>query len=101
MALAERMMQRAIQICPHLVPKGTGIEALQVIRHQIGFRPVREGGPRIEREVINDPTLGVLNIVHCYGAGRFGFQASYGMADLAVEILERCLHKEDYSTVSK
>ena len=87
MALAERMMHRAIQICPHLVPQGSGIEALQVIRHQVGLRPVREGGPRIEREIISDPDLGWLDVVHCYGAGGFGFQASYGMANSAIELL--------------
>lgn len=93
MDVAQRLMSRAIKICPHLVPEGHGIESLRVIRHQVGFRPVREGGPRIEQEDIPDPELGVLRVVHCYGAGGFGFQSSYGMADLAVEITEKLLNE--------
>jgi hypothetical protein len=94
MALAERMMSHAIEICPHLVPKGSGIEALQVIRHQVGLRPVREGGPRIERETIADDDLGDLNVVHSYGAGGFGYQCSYGMADLVVKIVKSSLERK-------
>ena len=89
MALAERMMRRAIQVCPHLVPEGSGIEALHVIRHQVGLRPVREGGPRIEPETIKDDELGSLNVVHSYGAGGFGYQCSYGMADMVVKHVKK------------
>src|SRR6187549_3115232 len=58
MDLAERIMKRAIAIRPELVPPGCGIEALRVIRHQVGLRPVREGGPRVEIEMMHDPELG-------------------------------------------
>lgn len=85
--LAVRIMKRAIMICPNLVPPGSGIEALRVVRHQVGFRPFREGGPRIERDVIHDEKEGVLNIVHSYGAHSYGFQASYGMANLVVKLV--------------
>lgn len=86
--LAARIMKRAIMICPELVPPGSGIEALRVVRHQVGFRPFREGGPRIERDVIHDEKEGTLNIVHSYGANSYGFQASYGMADQVVRLAE-------------
>ncbi|KAB5584976.1 hypothetical protein GE09DRAFT_1209614 [Coniochaeta sp. 2T2.1] len=87
MALAERVMKRTIQICPHLVPEGAGIEALRVIRHQVGLRPVRAGGPRIELETLDEAGEGKLRVVHCYGAGGFGFQSSYGMANKAVALV--------------
>jgi D-amino-acid oxidase len=88
MALAERIMKRSIKVCPHLVPPGCGIEALRVIRHQVGLRPLRLGGPRIEKEVLQDRVLGKLNVVHCYGAGGFGFQSSYGMAGKAARLVD-------------
>jgi hypothetical protein len=91
MALAERIMKRAVQICPQLVPKGSGIEALRVIRHQVGLRPVRHGGPRIESEVLYNDKLGKIHVVHCYGAGGFGFQSSYGMANKAVRLVGQVL----------
>ncbi|KAB5578122.1 FAD dependent oxidoreductase, partial [Coniochaeta sp. 2T2.1] len=83
MALAERLMKRAIQICPQLVPEGAGIEALRVIRHQVGLRPVRSAGHR--------QSWGKLRVVHCYGAGGFGFQSSYGMANKAVALVGETL----------
>jgi D-amino-acid oxidase len=94
MALAERIMRRAIQICPHLVPKGSGIEALQVVRHQVGLRPGREGGPRVEAETITDDELGKLHVVHSYGAAGFGYQCSYGMANLVVDLVKRSIEEQ-------
>lgn len=91
MALAKRIMERAIKICPQLVPEGAGIEALRVIRHQVGLRPVRQGGPRVESEVLQDEGSGNLRVVHCYGSGGFGFQASYGMANKAVKLVVEAL----------
>ena len=76
MELSKRIMQRAIQLCPHLVKPGEGIEGLDVIHHSVGLRPVRTGGPRIEWETLP----GNLQVVHSYGAGSFGFQSSWGMA---------------------
>ena len=91
MALAERIMQRSVKVCPGLVPPGAGAEALRVIRHQVGLRPVRVGGPRIESQVYQHPEHGALNVVHCYGAGGFGFQSSYGMAGKALQLVNESL----------
>ncbi|ORY16130.1 D-amino-acid oxidase [Clohesyomyces aquaticus] len=83
--LAIRIMKRAVQLCPQLTG-GKGIEHLDVIRHAVGLRPVREGGTRIEKEVKD----GVW-IVHNYGAGGAGYQSSYGCAKAAVELVEEAL----------
>lgn len=81
--LAVRIMKRAIQVCPDLTG-GKGIEHLDVIRHGVGLRPVREGGTRIEKERIN----GVW-VVHNYGAGGAGYQSSYGCAEETVNLVEQ------------
>lgn len=83
--LAIRIMKRAVRLCPQLTG-GKGIEHLDVIRHAVGLRPVREGGTRIEKEHHN----GVW-IVHNYGAGGAGYQSSYGCAKAAVELVEDAL----------
>jgi len=80
--LAIRIMKRCVDLCPALTG-GKGIEALSVIRHGVGLRPLREGGPRIDKEQIN----GVW-VVHCYGHGGYGYQASYGSAYAAVKLVE-------------
>jgi D-amino-acid oxidase len=88
-------MKRAIKVCPRLVPEGAGIEALRVIRHQVGLRPVRHGGPRVETGTLHDTGefqgQTMRRVVHCYGAGGFGFQSSYGMANKAVGLVGEIL----------
>ncbi|KAL2006233.1 hypothetical protein VTN00DRAFT_9887 [Thermoascus crustaceus] len=87
--LATRIMKRCIKLCPSLVKEGQGIEGLDVIRHGVGLRPLREGGPRVEKEKID----GVW-VVHNYGHGGFGYQASYGCAGAAVKLVEEALREK-------
>ncbi|KAH8803376.1 D-amino-acid oxidase [Xylogone sp. PMI_703] len=83
--LAVRIMKRAVQVCPELTG-GKGIEHLDIIRHGVGLRPVREGGTRIEKE-----RIGGTWVVHNYGAGGAGYQSSYGCALAAVALVEEAL----------
>lgn len=83
-------MKRALEIRPQLVGKGQGIEGLDVIRHAVGLRPLRDGGPRIEKENVD----GVV-VVHNYGHGGFGYQASYGCAAEAVKLVNEALKQKD------
>jgi D-amino-acid oxidase len=79
---ALRIMKRAVEICPQLTG-GKGIEGLDVIRHVVGLRPVRTNGLRLEKEKIGDTW-----VVHNYGHGGWGYQASYGCAEGAVELVD-------------
>ena len=83
--LAVRIMKRAVELCPQLTG-GKGIEHLDVIRHGVGLRPVREGGNRIAKE-----RLGDVWVVHNYGAGGAGYQSSYGCAQATVDLIEEAL----------
>ncbi|KAH6897237.1 D-amino-acid oxidase [Thelonectria olida] len=80
--LALRIMNRCVKACPELT-NGRGIEALDVIRHGVGLRPVREGGARIEKERIEGTW-----VVHNYGHGGAGYQCSYGYAQAAVKLVD-------------
>lgn len=51
---------------------------IKVIRTQVGYRPFRKGGYRIEK---------VGDIVHCYGMGAAGFQSSWGSANKVVGLV--------------
>lgn len=82
-ALAQRILKRCLDACPEMVNPGEGIEKLEVLRHVVGLRPFREGGVRIAKETIEG-----VKVVHNYGAGGFGYQASYGLADEVVELVE-------------
>ncbi len=88
--MSARIMKRALALCPELT---AGCDAkdeagLDVIRHNVGLRPGREGGTRLEREVI-----GELRVVHSYGHGGYGYQSSYGCAMEAVRLVEEALRK--------
>ncbi|KAH8703488.1 putative D-amino acid oxidase [Talaromyces proteolyticus] len=81
-SLAERTKQRACQLCPELGKP----EDLQIIRHNVGLRPARTGGARIDVEERNGKV-----IVHSYGVGGAGYQSSWGMAEHAVDLLAQKL----------
>ena len=85
--LATRIMKRCVELCPQLTG-GKGIEHLDVIRHNVGLRPLRLDGARIEKEKIRDHW-----VVHNYGHGGFGYQSSYGCAQDAVELVEKALQE--------
>jgi D-amino-acid oxidase len=68
--MAARIMKRAVEICPELVKPGQGAEGLSVIRHVVGLRPLRIGGVRLEKEVIDG-----VKVIHNYGAGGFGCES--------------------------
>lgn len=76
--LAIRIMKRAVDLCPALVPKGAGIEALSIIRHGVGLRPCRDGGIRIEKEAFRSDDGRPLTVIHNYGHAGYGYQTSYG-----------------------
>jgi len=75
-------MKRSVDICPALT-NGKGIEALDVIRHGVGLRPMRKGGPRVEKECIDGQW-----VVHSYGHGGYGYQSSYGSAYMTVALIK-------------
>jgi len=75
-------MKRCVELVPALTD-GKGIETLSIIRHGVGLRPMREGGPRVEKEKI----AGVW-VVHQYGHGGYGYQSSYGSAKATVRLVE-------------
>ncbi|KAH6962506.1 D-amino acid oxidase [Ilyonectria sp. MPI-CAGE-AT-0026] len=80
--LAIRIMQRCVAAHPELTG-GRTIEALDVIRHGVGLRPARDGGARVEKELIEDTW-----VIHNYGHGGAGYQCSYGCAKAVVELLD-------------
>ncbi|KAG2164668.1 hypothetical protein VTO58DRAFT_103192 [Aureobasidium pullulans] len=89
--LATRIMKRAIALTPSLVPEGKGIEALDIIRHGVGLRPMRKGGIRTERETIKSPDGNGIKVVHSIGHGGYGYQTSWGCAAAVVKLVEESL----------
>lgn len=90
--LAQRIMQRSIEWCPELV-KGSGkVTDLSVIRHGVGLRPMRVGGPRVEAEKLKGGEDEW--VVHCYGHGGYGYQSSWGSAWDVEKLVEEILKEK-------
>ena len=64
-------MKRCIELAPGLT-NGKGVEALSIVRHAVGLRPLRIGGVRLEKEKVD----GVW-VVHNYGHGGFGCKLDF------------------------
>jgi D-amino-acid oxidase len=86
--LATRIMKRCVDLVPELVPEGKGIEALSIIRHGVGLRPMRKGSIRVEKEVIDG-----VPVVHNYGHGGYGYQTSYGSAEAVEKLVQEALRE--------
>lgn len=95
--LAHRIALRCVALAPELTG-GKGVEALDIVRHNVGLRPSRHGGPRLELEKMADVGL----VVHNYGnilfvisliegASGAGYQSSWGMGIKAAELVEQAL----------
>ncbi|KAL1311764.1 hypothetical protein AAFC00_001851 [Neodothiora populina] len=92
--LAVRIMNRAVKLCPQLVPEGKGIEGLSIIRHGVGLRPMRKGGIRVEKESIKGTDGTAVKVVHSIGHGGYGYQTSYGCTQATVKLIEQALQEK-------
>ncbi|KAI0081069.1 FAD dependent oxidoreductase [Panus rudis PR-1116 ss-1] len=95
---ARHIWERAAKFHPALKTEKT-----RIISHNVGLRPAREGGPRIELEHIKLPLVSDLlhgrkfevgaeqqfPVIHAYGFGGAGYQGSWGAAEEAVAFLEK------------
>lgn len=73
----QSILQRTTKLCPELLKEGP----LHVIGERAGLRPGRDGGPRIECEVIDG-----LNVIHNYGAVGSGYEYGLSMVTRALEL---------------
>lgn len=76
-----RLISNASEKFPELFETKDG--KLDILRVNVGFRPARNGGVRLEREVVNNDVV----IVHCYGFGGCGVEMSWGAAEKAAELI--------------
>jgi glycine/D-amino acid oxidase-like deaminating enzyme len=79
------ILRRAKDWCPELLNESGEFE---VISEQVGLRPARGGGVRVEME----NTDGFV-VCHAYGHAGAGYQNSVGSANKVVKLLENWLQK--------
>jgi D-amino-acid oxidase len=79
----EEILRRAKQWAPELLNEAGNFEVLSV---QVGLRPARKGGVRVEVEKVDD-----FLVCHAYGHAGAGYQNSVGSANKVVRLLQESL----------
>jgi D-amino-acid oxidase len=77
--LHQSILERAKELAPELLNEHGEFD---VIRKNVGFRPSRRGGARVEVEQV-----GKWKVVHAYGFGGAGYQNSAGIANEVMDLL--------------
>ncbi|GAA5982585.1 hypothetical protein JCM11641_002591 [Rhodosporidiobolus odoratus] len=106
-ALSERILQQCFKLDPSISQDGT-LAGIEVLRHNVGLRPSRRGGPRLEAERLSLPVASTLapsaskaverrgvSVIHAYGFGPAGYQQSIGAAEDVHKLVDQ--HFERYS----
>lgn len=83
--LEAQILDRSCKLAPELGKP----EDLQIIARNIGLRPSRKGGPRIETE--KERQKWNVPVVHAYGHSGAGYQASWGTAERVLELVQNAL----------
>ncbi|KAM5535827.1 hypothetical protein V8D89_010445 [Ganoderma adspersum] len=89
---AQGILDRCAKLVPAIKDKDT-----KILKHNVGLRPARKGGPRVEAEWLEIPcktewittgedsasaaATGKVLVVHAYGFGSAGYQMSWGAAE--------------------
>ncbi|GAA5964453.1 hypothetical protein JCM3765_006285 [Sporobolomyces pararoseus] len=108
-AHAKRILSHCLRLDPSISSDGT-LEGIHILRHNVGLRPSRSSGPRVESELIEvggkrESKIGVTKnpsnrggkrratVVHAYGVGPAGYQQSWGIAEDVVALVEEAEKK--------
>ncbi|CDU23589.1 related to D-amino-acid oxidase [Sporisorium scitamineum] len=91
--LAEKILQECAKLVPEIVPEGKTWREIEVISHNVGLRPGRDNGARVELEQVA-AAGGQLTVVHSYGIGPAGYQASFGIAQEVADLVDSHLPRQ-------
>ena len=80
----EQTTREILEGCKALAPELLGVDGeFEVLKVQVGLRPSREGGARVESEVVD----GRWRVLHAYGHSGAGYQNSVGVARKLLRML--------------
>jgi hypothetical protein len=93
------ILERALKLCPELAPPEIRANRLptvddllpHVIAEGCGLRPARKGGIRLELEWVDGAKVkraGQIPVIHNYGHGGYGYQASWGCANRVLALID-------------
>ncbi|WEW56753.1 hypothetical protein PRK78_002204 [Emydomyces testavorans] len=94
MQLSKTIAQWAKRLAPELCRDDGELEVLST---QVGLRPGRKGGARVEKEVLKgcNEDGGDLVVIHSYGHGGSGYQNSVGSAKKVLALIDEHLSEQE------
>ncbi|ODV96181.1 hypothetical protein PACTADRAFT_84996 [Pachysolen tannophilus NRRL Y-2460] len=87
----EQLIELGKKFFPELLIENpnTGEKFFDIQHINVGFRPARKSGSRVELEKIIDNERNLNKfIVHAYGVGGMGYEVSFGIASKVVSLVE-------------
>ena len=78
-----KLLRQAVRYFPDFV--GTA-DDFEIVMDSVGRRPFREGGLRLESQVVGN---GDRRIIHAYGIGGRGYETSWGIAERVGELVDK------------
>lgn len=85
--LSMQIVRRVHENLPHVFPSPDPKD-FQVVRDLVGIRPSREGGVRVESQIMDGQ-----HVIHAYGVAGAGYVYGWGLAKAAVELLNQHLYQ--------
>jgi D-amino-acid oxidase len=77
----EKLLRQAVKYFPDFAERE---DEFEIIRDNVGRRPYREGGLRLENEVLADVRR---RMIHAYGIGGRGYETSWAIAERVMELM--------------
>ncbi|CAG8479004.1 3110_t:CDS:2 [Ambispora leptoticha] len=90
--VAREIIQKCDELCPELT-HGKGIRSLEITSHNVGLRPSRKGGIRIETEYRKRDDGSEILVCHNYGHHSYGYTSSWGVSCEAFNLIETAFAK--------
>lgn len=85
----KKLLENAAKYFPEFIGSDVGEE--DIVCDNVGFRPARNGGVRVEREDMKLDDGRRTSVVHGYGAGGRGYEISWGVAEEVCDLVRTCL----------
>lgn len=79
-------MRRVHTDLPHIFPPK--LSDYEIVGHNVGIRPARKTGLRVEKEVLEGQ-----KVVHAYGVAGGGYVFSFGVARAARDLVDEFVYE--------
>lgn len=94
----KKLLENAARYFPGFIRDDVREE--EIVCDNVGFRPWRDGGVRVEKEEVETEDGNTTSIVHGYGAGGRGYEISWGVAEEVSELVGTCLDAQSERPLS-